>query len=209
MKNEQLDIWRGKFGDEYTERNNFAEWKISHGVRAFEKILKGIEINSVLEVGSNVGLNLCSINKALKGKNYNYAVEPNKKAFDQLTLKKNELRLKNAWQQDVFNIPLADSSIDLVFTAGVLIHIAPENLSGATKEIVRIAKKYILCMEYFSHSPAEIKYHGKERLLFKRDFGGYYLDHYPFLKCVDYGFLWQREYKIFDDLNWWLFKKKD
>jgi hypothetical protein len=42
-------------------------------------------------------------------------------------------------------------------------------------------------------------------LLFKRDFGTFYLEQWPELQLVDYGFVWKRV--EFDDLNWWLFEK--
>jgi len=49
----------------------------------------------------------------------------------------------------------------------------------------------------------------KEGLLFKRDFGKYYLDKHPTLDCIDYGFLWQEDYPNFDNMNWWLFEIKN
>jgi len=207
--NDQLKEWTSELGNEYITRNNFASWKLPYGTKAFKQILNGIDIGSVLEIGSNIGLNLHFINEIAQGKIKNYAIEPNKEAFDILSSNSIKLNLEKAWNCDASEIPLNDSSIDLVFTAGVLIHIAPENLDKVTDEIVRVAKKYVLCIEYFSHKPTSIKYHNQENLLFKRDFGGYYLDRFPELKCIRYGFLWQREYKIFDDLNWWLFIKKE
>lgn len=132
-------------------------------------------------------------------------MEPNIKAFSILT-SNNKIRLKKAWNVSAFELPMEDSSIDLVFNSGVLIHISPDDLGFATDEIVRVAKKYVLCIEYFSHKPEVISYQGQNDLLFKRDFGSFYLDRYPNLKCIDYGFLWQRELKIFDNLTWWLFE---
>lgn len=205
--NRQIEEWIGNLGDEYIERNEFAAWKIPYGVKAFRRILNGLDIKSILEVGSNIGLNLHYISQIIKRDLQAYAVEPNKKAYKRLISNKS-LKLENAWNCDAFNLPINDSSIDLVFTAGVLIHIHPDNLNRAMDEVVRIARKYVLCIEYFSHEPVEIKYHGKSGLLFKRDFGGEYLDRFPDLKCIRYGFLWQKEFKIFDDLNWWLFIKK-
>lgn len=207
QSNNQLKNWAGEFGDEYIKRNDFADWKIELGSKAFDEILNGVDIKSILEVGSNIGLNLSFINKATKGKIKNYAIEPNKKAYEMLISNSEKINLEKAWNCDASKIPLEDSSIDLVFTAGVLIHISPKNLGAAMDEIVRVADKYVLCIEYFSHNPESIKYHGKDNLLFKRDFGAYYLDRFPDMKCIKYGFLWQREYKIFDNLNWWLFKK--
>ena len=78
---------------------------------------------------------------------------------------------------------------------------------AATNEIVRVAHRYVLCIEYFSRTPCAVPYRdvGNE-FLFKRDFGSWYMDHYPQLEIVDYGFLWSRV-DSGDDLTWWLFKK--
>ena len=202
----QLEAWAGEFGDEYVDRNDYADWKMEHGVKAFKKIIGELSIASVLEVGSNIGLNLVFINEVFGGNVNLYAVEPNRKAFERLVAQ-TRIKLNGAYNCDSFAIPLEDSSIDLVFTAGVLIHIEPKDLGFATDEIVRVARKYVLCMEYFSHQPVEESYRGREGLLFKRDFGAYYLDRFPNLKYVNYGFLWQREFPIFDNLHWYLFGK--
>jgi len=203
----QLEAWAGTFGDEYMDRNDYADWKIALGAEAFRRILYGLEIELVLEVGSNIGLNLLFINELFKGKIKLYAVEPNRKAFGRLLSCKDQLNLEKAWNCGAFQLPLDDASVDLVFTVGVLIHIAPDDLARATDEIVRVSRKYVLCSEYFSHKPEEVLYRGEKGLLFKRDFGSFYLDRHSNLKCVRYGFLWQREFKIFDNLTWWLFEK--
>lgn len=205
---QQLREWEGSFGDEYTERNRFDPWKLEPGVEAFRRILGNTRVSSVLEVGSNLGLNLIYINHLFDGQVDLYAVEPNRMAYDAL-VSQPSLSLTTAWNCDAFHLPLPDSSVDLVFTSGVLIHIAPGDLGRATDEIVRVAREYVLCMEYFSHTPVEMAYRGREGLLFKRDFGAFYLDRYPVLKTVSYGFLWQREFPNFDNIHWWLFKKSD
>ena len=95
--------------------------------------------------------------------------------------------------------------IALIIAFAILVLIV--DLVRAVDEIVRVSRKYVLCIEYFSHTPEDIVYHGRKGLLFKRDFGGFYLDRFPNLKIVNYGFFGKRELRIFDDLNWWLFKK--
>jgi len=202
----QLSEWTGKFGDNYVNRNELADWKIDLGVEAFSRILKNRKPKSTLEIGSNIGLNQLFLNNLLKGETELYAVEPNKKAYN-LLVSNDKFALTDSWNCSAFNLPLSDSSMELVFTSGVLIHIAPKDLERATDEIVRVSQKYVLCIEYFSNTPEEIKYHGKNGLLFKRDFGEFYANRYSNLECIDYGFLWQHEFKIFDNLNWWLFKK--
>lgn len=204
--NEALKSWTGGFGNQYVDRNDYADWKIDNGIKIFSKILENLSLKSLLEVGSNIGLNLLALQNIFAGKVDLYAIEPNKKAFKSLNSNP-DLKLKNAWNCDAYKIPINDFNIDLVFTCGVLIHIPPEQLLTATQEIVRVAKKYVLCIEYFSHTPVEIPYHGETGLLFKRDFGSFYLDNNPNLKVLDYGFIWQREFANYDNLNWWLFEK--
>ena len=206
-KTRQLQAWEGGFGEEYIERNDFEEWKMEYGVKAFRRIFKGIKPDSILEVGSNIGRNLYFIDNVLNKSAKLYALEPNRKAYERLISPGNGLKLEAAYNCDAFSIPLSDSSVDLTFTAGVLIHIAPDDLGRAVDEIIRVSRKYVLCIEYFSHTPEDIVYHGQKGLLFKRDFGGFYLDRFPNLEIVNYGFLWQREFRIFDDLTWWLFKR--
>lgn len=205
----QLKTWTGDFGNDYIRRNDLVDWKIPLVAEAFQQILSNIKIDSVLEVGSNVGINLAAINSFMDKKVKIYAVEPNKTAYDKLMENISITGVTKAWNCDAFHLPLADDSVDLVFTSGVLIHIHPDDLEKATDEIVRVSKKYILCMEYFSHEPEEKTYRGEEGLLFKKDFGAYYLDRFENLECVDYGFLWQRANKMFDNVNWWLFKKNN
>lgn len=203
----QLEAWTGQFGDDYVDRNVYADGQTAHGTAAFRRMVGGLTIESVLEVGSNIGLKLLYINEVFSGKLKLYAIEPNRKAFKALVTQ-SRLKLEKAWNCDGFVLPLGDSSIDLVFTAGVLIHVAPEDLPRITDEIVRVSRRYILCIEYFSHAPVEVPYRGRDGLLFKRDFGAFYLDRFHFLKTVNYGFLWQREFPNFGNVNWWLFEKK-
>ena len=203
---EQLKYWTGEFSGNYIERNKLREEHINNAETVFNRIIANLELKSVLEIGSNIGINLLGIRKIFGEKIKLYAVEPNKKAFEIIT-NDTKINLEKSYNCDTSDIPLPDNSIDIVFTNGVLIHIHPNNLKQAISEIVRISKKYILCSEYFSHKPCMINYRGQENLLFKRDFGKYYLEFFPDLQMVSYGFLWQEEFRYFDNLNWWLFKK--
>ncbi|PJE81442.1 methyltransferase type 11 [Candidatus Pacearchaeota archaeon CG10_big_fil_rev_8_21_14_0_10_32_42] len=202
----QLIFWKGDFGKQYLKRNSLNSEKINESEKVFKRILGGLQLNSILEVGSNVGINLSGIRRAF-GKNMDlYAVEPFEEAYRQL-LSNQEINLKEALNCSAFEIPFEDNSIDLVFTNGVLIHINPNKLKDAMSEIVRVSKKYVLCSEYFSQNEEEIIYRGQKGYLFKRDFGKHYLENFPNLKTVSYGFLWQEEFPSFDNLNWWLFEK--
>lgn len=207
MVTKQVEFWKSDFGYEYSLRgkNVLSEDNLKRLHRDWGKILSRA-INpypkSVLEIGCNIGRNLIVLKNYISNI---HAVEPNPKACQAVRGNK-DLRQVVIHESDGFDLPYKDGQIDLVFTSGVLIHVAPEDLEKMVKEIYRVSCNYILCIEYFSHEPQEIKYHGKDGYLFKRDFGGYYLDVFPDLQVNGYGFLWQR-FDSSDNSNWWLFSK--
>lgn len=102
--------------------------------------------------------------------------------------------------------PLEDGQFDMVFTSGILIHVAPDDLDQACPEIYRVSKKYVFCIEYFSTSPESVNYYGNAGFLFKCDFGGRYLDLFPNIRLVDYGFFWRRATGI-DDMTMVAFRE--
>ncbi len=206
-KEVELDAWKGDFGDDYTKRRHCDKDLVNRIGETLFRLLTNIGVgpsSSLLEVGSNMGYNLIGL--ALSGwKGKLYAVEPNQKAYREL-LEHSKGLIEKVYSADGSLLPFNDRSIDLVFTSGVLIHVHPERLKKVCSEIFRVSSQYILCMEYFSSTPDDQVYREKSGLLFKRDFGRYYLELFPSLELVDYGFLWSKVVP-FDDLNWWLFKK--
>ena len=205
-----LSFWKADFGRDYIQRNPPSAEHIEAATEVFRRILttSGImgNVSSVLEVGANIGINLQGLREVLGAEASLAALEPNHTACQQLKSAQ-ALRLDRVIEGAAYSIPCSENSFDLVFTNGVLIHIPPEQLDMALAEIVRVSKRYILCSEYFSHEPAAIEYRGRNGLLWKRDFGRAYLEAAPYLSVVSYGFLWQREFWDFDDLNWFLFEK--
>jgi spore coat polysaccharide biosynthesis protein SpsF len=87
-----------------------------------------------------------------------------------------------------------------------MIHIPPADLDQSCREIYRCAKSYIVCIEYFSDKPVALDYRGHDDLLFKRDFGGYWLDLFPSMTPLKWGFAWKRTTGL-DNLTWWIFRK--
>ena len=75
------------------------------------------------------------------------------------------------------------------------------------REARRVARRYIVCIEYFSDKTEEITYRGHRGMLFKRDFGGFWLDNFPDLEVRDYAFAWKRATGL-NNLTWWLFEKR-
>lgn len=204
----QLELWRSKFGIDYARRGNnrVTNEGAQRLMRDWGRMLQHAvtpKPQSALEVGCNIGRNLLAVQHFI---DVIHAVEPNAEAVSAVR-EDPALAGVAVLEGDGFNLPYADGSIDLVFTSGVLIHVAPEDLPRITDEIVRVARHYVLCIEYFSHDPVEIPYRGMEGFLFKRDFGRYYLERHPTLRVVDYGFLWQ-PLDSSDNSNWWLFAKR-
>jgi pseudaminic acid biosynthesis-associated methylase len=204
----QLRLWSGKFGYEYSKRSgNALQDEALRRLRRNWGLMLSRAVSpapqSVLEVGANIGRNLVALVDLIPGL---HAVEPNPQCCEEIR-RNPVLERCTVHEASAFALPYGDSSVDLVFTSGVLIHVAPDDLVRATREIVRVARHYVLCIEYFSHDAISVPYRGLgENFLFKRDFGGWYLDHHPELKVVDYGFLWARV-DSGDNLNWWLFRK--
>ena len=208
MVTKQVELWRSQFGADYAERGAnrvsadgqrllMRDWgrMLTHAVTPAPQ--------SVLEVGCNIGRNLLALKHFILEI---HGVEPNPTAC-RAAKEHPDLATARITESDGFSLPYDDSSIDLVFTSGVLIHVAPDDLGGMVDEIMRVSRRYVLCIEYFSHQPESVKYHDMEGYLFKRDFGRFYLERHPGLRVLDYGFLWQA-LDSSDNSNWWLFAKQ-
>jgi pseudaminic acid biosynthesis-associated methylase len=169
------------------------------------RAMQGRPPAAILEVGANIGVNLRALRLLINAELY--ALEPNEAARHRLAADAVVLP-ERILDGTAAAIPLADGAVDLVFTSGVLIHIAPEALGEALGEMYRVSRRYLLSIEYFSDRPETIRYRGEDDLLFKRDFGSAWLERFPDLRLLDYGFLWKPVTNI-DNLTWWLFEKSD
>lgn len=203
----QLQFWRGEFGTNYIGRNSASTEQLRARVAMWARILNclvGLPPKSILEVGSNIGNNLRAL-RTLTGAEM-FALEPNVGARRTL-VDDGVVPSTNAIDGFAAGIPLADGKVDMAFTSGVLIHIHPDDLLASMREIHRVASRYVVCIEYFSDKPEMIPYRGHDDLLFKRDFGSYYLDNFPDMRVIDYGFSWKRLTGL-DNLTWWVFEKR-
>jgi pseudaminic acid biosynthesis-associated methylase len=182
---EQIDFWKSKFGDNYTRRNSGdfdLQYKEKYGVtrtKINKDFLGKLNKNSrMLEVGCNKGMQL-EILKKMGFKNL-AGVEVNDSAVHSAR-KDRDLCIFNG---SAFDLPFNNNYFDLVFTSGVLIHIAPKDLHKAIKEIIRVSKKYVFGFEYFSDKCQEIEYRGNKNKLWKNNFPQLFLDTDPSLKMV-------------------------
>src|SRR5512147_1406366 len=150
------DEWGAKFGDDYTERN----LDISGRGVFWNDLISTYEIRSALEVGCNTGANLRSMGIAVTG------VDVNQQALELVPL---GIPTRRA---DATDLPFMANDFDLVFTFGVLIHIPPNDLDTAMREIVRVSKRYVFAGEYLGDD--EVPYRGG--VLWRRDYGSLYQD---------------------------------
>jgi len=205
-KTEQESFWAGSFGDDYISRNE-SKKLLAGNLNMFTEIFnKTINVNSVLELGANIGMNILAINNLLPDSKTS-AIEINSKAFEQLKT----VCTGEAYLSSILDIDFKKhDQYDFVFTKGVLIHINPDELSSVYEAMYKLSKEYICVAEYYNPSPVAIEYRGERNKLFKRDFAGDLLDKYNDLKLVDYGFKYKRDNNYpQDDITWFLLKKSN
>ena len=162
------------------------------------------KLESVIEFGANVGLNLIAVKDLIPGVAAT-AVEINSSAIS---------KLKMIDDVKVIHGSILESNkiemYDLAMVIGVLIHIAPKYLPLAYENIYRATRRYILIGEYYSRQPEEVSYRGYKNKLFKRDFAGEMLDKYTDLRLLDYGFFYHKDESTkLDDITWFLMEKAD
>lgn len=198
----QENFWATDFGNDYPSRNQ-GEDLIGVNVAVFSRILKNCpSVNSIAELGCNIGLNLLALNRINKNRKLR-GYEINAKAAQ-------EAKKQNV--AEIINTTVAESletseKFDLTFTKGVLIHINPEKLTEVYQNLFDLSNRYIMIYEYFNPTPIAIEYRGHQDVLFKRDFAGELIDKFN-LKLIDYGFNYNREiYFPKDDCTWFLLEK--
>lgn len=156
----QLSHWQGQFGVDYTDRNHVDS---ATRVDGFNRMLHGLDIKSVLEVGCNRGHNL----DALASLGYTASgIEPG--GYARALAREQGL---DAHDGTLYDIPYLDRSFDLVFTSGVLIHVPPERLLEGLAEMCRVTSRYLLCVEYHAAADTELRYRGLDEMLWCRDHG--------------------------------------
>lgn len=203
IKTEQEEFWQGNFGDEYVDRNQ-SDLLLASNTSFFSKVFNRTgKIDSIMEFGCNIGMNLKAIRALLPESNLS-GIEINKRAVDDLNKWKGKAHVIEG---SILDIEL-DTRFDLTLIKGVLIHINPERLDDVYTRLYNYSDKYICIAEYYNPTPVAIPYRGYDNRLFKRDFAGELMSKYSDLELVDYGFLYQND-PIFpqDDITWFLMKK--
>lgn len=162
MNTDQEHFWAGSFGDDYTDRCRVDWW----GRMPFwARLISDTRPHSVVELGCNVGWNLMAIRALGFGIDVR-GVEINPKAASQA----HEADL------DVEVLPIVEAKrkADLVFTAGVLIHVGREQITDTMRHIAGLAYRYVVAIEYEANVEQEIPYRGHGDRLWRRPFGEMY-----------------------------------
>lgn len=170
-------FWSGDFGNAYVQRNR----TVGDERGPFWKELFATHpVESALEVGCNVGANLRWITKHVPARNV-WGIDINETALQEI---RRDLPGVNAVWSPARSLPFRDARFDLAFTSGVLIHQPPRVLPLVMAEVVRCARRYVVCNEYYAEDLTEIPYRGQSGVLWKGDYGALYQDLFPELRLV-------------------------
>ena len=201
---DQEEFWAGEFGNKYISRNSEKIY-LSKNISLFTEILtRTSNIASIIEFGSNIGINLKAI-KTLLPKADLTALEINKDAVK--ALKKNFDKI-TIFSESILEYK-TNFAFDFVLIKGVLIHINPNKLNIIYQKLYDSSKRYICLVEYYNPTPIKVSYRGFKNRLFKRDFAGELMNRFSDLALVDYGFVYHRDNNFpQDDLTWFLLEKK-
>lgn len=207
-KTEQEKFWAGEFGTEYSDRNVGANILASN-IALFADIFKRTpKLNSVIEFGANIGLNLRALDLLFPGLEQ-VAVEINEAAAKKINDALPNSKVFNLAISDFDPGMLSNGPCDLAVIKGVLIHINPDQLEMVYKKLYESTNKFILICEYYNPKPDTVSYRGHSDKLFRRDFAGEMLETYADLKLVNYGFAYHRDPSFpQDDLTWFLIERK-
>ena len=203
-KTEQEAFWAGSFGDDYSQRNDGAQL-LQSKIAQFSTILKSTgSIESVIEFGANIGLNLQSLERLLPNIALS-ALEINEFAVSKLT---EWGKCQEVFHQSALTFE-SKKQYEMSMILGVLVHTNPSQLPAMYEKLYQSSKRWILVSEAYNPKPIEIEYRGNAGRYYKRDFAGEMLELYPDLKLVDYGFIYRRDTKFpQDDATWFLMEKR-
>jgi ubiquinone/menaquinone biosynthesis C-methylase UbiE len=109
-------------------------------------VLKECKFDSVLEVGCGAGANLYRI-KQERPEVKVYGLDINKDAIIEAQKNLPDGVFKKGMAE---RLPFEDKSVDLLLTDACMIYVPPEAIEGTVNELVRVARKYIVCCEWMA-----------------------------------------------------------
>ena len=195
----QVNVWKGEFGDEYTDRNAI-NWR--DRLEAFQAMVGELPVTRVLEIGCNQGHNLVALAHVFGKQCDLVGLDANTYALGRAHKAEVDLQVVSG---NVLELPFKGAQFDLVFTAGLLIHLPLAELPKGISAIYNASGRYILAVEYWDEKETSIPYRGIDEMLWKRDFLQHYQSQFPDLELIGSGF-WDQE-NGFDRSHWWLLEK--
>ena len=166
---EPTEAWSGEFGNEYTKRNR-VDWR--KRIPFWKHIIDVTGARSAFELGCNAGWNLSAIQR-VDPMVSSWGVDINPTAIEQAKAAGLDAYCFGASQMSPKE-PFSFS--ELTFTAGVLIHIPPEELNEVMQRLALMSCDYVLAIEYDAEEVTEIEYRGQSGLLWMRPYGDLYED---------------------------------
>lgn len=204
FKTDQEKFWAGTFGTEYCKRNQ-GDQLLASNLAFFALALRAARgVNSCIEFGANIGMNLMALKLLYPGLNQ-YGIEINHEAAEYLS---KVIPRSNVCETSIMDFE-QKQTWDLALIKGVLIHINPDMLPQVYEKLVKSTHRYLLVAEYYNPVPIALSYRGHNNRLFKRDFVGEIMESYPQMQLVDYGFVYRRDPSFpQDDITWFLMERR-
>ncbi|MBL7001652.1 MAG: class I SAM-dependent methyltransferase [Nitrosopumilus sp.] len=148
-----------EFWDKYADKN---EIKYNEEFSKYTRDLAtSLHCTSVLEIGCGTGIDLRLFPDTFQI----HGIDLNDHALD---IAKEKLPIANFKNGDITNLPFEDSSIDFVFTHGLLNYLDDDTLEKGVAEMYRVAGKYIMNCEEFEETEKQIDENHKYRNMLKR-----------------------------------------
>lgn len=141
----QESAWEGSHGFKYVIHHLPEDWRATR-IEKWKTILsRTSEVESVFEVGCNIGANLNALRLLLPDA-FLSGIEANSYAAYEASKIKNSY----VYSGSTSEISKINRKFDLVFSRGVLIHINPDLIDDLLKEMILMSGKYLLIWENFS-----------------------------------------------------------
>ena len=147
-------IYNEEFWNKYSDEN---ESRYNEEFAKFTRDLAtSLRCTSVLEIGCGTGIDLRLFSDTFQI----HGVDINDHALE---MAKEKLPIANFKKGSITELPFEDSSIDFVFTHGLMNYLDEDTLEKGIAEIYRIAGKYIMNCEKFEETEKQIDENQKFR----------------------------------------------
>jgi ubiquinone/menaquinone biosynthesis C-methylase UbiE len=155
-------IYNEEFWNKYSDEN---ESRYNEEFAKFTRDLAtSLRCTSVLEIGCGTGIDLRLFSDTFQI----HGVDINDHALE---IAKEKLPIANFKKGSITELPFEDSSIDFVFTHGLMNYLDEDTLEKGIAEIYRIAGKYIMNCEKFEETEKQIDENQKFRNMKNRWLG--------------------------------------